>query len=322
MKRMDVIASIQHRPVMVQELLKLLLPQDPAVVVDCTLGGGGHARALLQAHPGIEVMIGFDRDPACIAAATAWGRPWAARFKPVHGDFRDLASHLRRLGYPRVDAILLDLGVSSYQLDTADRGFSFLRDGPLDMRMDPSQHETASALISRASVDDLCTVFRTLGEERWAARIARSIANVRTRTPITRTRALADVVAQAIPRGAWPTDIHPATRVFQALRMAVNRELEALSEVLPQALASLHPRGRLGVLAFHSLEDRQVKRFIQQEAKGCICPPRLPQCVCHRRPQLTLVTRKPCRPGAQEVQENPRSRSARLRVCEKLPEEA
>jgi 16S rRNA (cytosine1402-N4)-methyltransferase len=319
---MDVTALVQHRPVMLRELLTLLLPQDPAVVVDCTLGGGGHTRALLQAHPGSQMVIGLDRDPACIAAAAEWGRPWAARFVPVHGDFRDLTTHLLRLGYPRVDAIVLDLGVSSYQLDTAERGFSFLRDGPLDMRMDPTQEETACTLINRAPVDDLRAIFRTLGEERWAARIARAIVAFRNTTPITRTRVLADVVAQAIPRGAWPVDIHPATRVFQALRMAVNRELEALSEVLPQALAALRPGGRLGVIAFHSLEDRQVKRFMQQEAKGCICPPRLPQCVCHRRPQLALLTRKPCRPGTQEVHDNPRSRSARLRVGEKLPEEA
>jgi 16S rRNA (cytosine1402-N4)-methyltransferase len=318
---MDVMASVQHCPVMVRELLASLLPHAPAVVVDCTLGGGGHTRALLQAHPGPQVVIGLDRDPACIAAAAEWGRPWATRFVPVHGDFRDLTTHLLRLGHSHVDAIMLDLGVSSYQLDTAERGFSFLRDGPLDMRMDPAQAETACTLINQAPVDDLCTIFRTLGEERWAARIARAIAATRDKTPITRTRALADVVAQAIPRGAWPTDIHPATRVFQALRMAVNRELEALSEVLPQALAALRPRGRLGVLAFHSLEDRQVKQFMRQEAKGCLCPPRLPQCVCLRRPQLTVLTRRPCRPASQEVQDNPRSRSARLRVCEKLPKE-
>ena len=319
---MDVTPSVQHRPVMLRELVDLLMPQDAKVVVDCTLGGGGHARALLQAYPGLQVVIGLDRDPACIAASADWSRPWAARFVPVYGDFRDLATHLIRLGYPRVDAILLDLGVSSYQLETAERGFSFLRDGPLDMRMDQAQEETASTLINRASTDDLCAIFRTLGEERWAARIARSIVTMRNKAPITRTRVLAEVVSQAIPRKAWPTDIHPATRVFQALRMAVNRELEALAEVLPQALQALRPRGRLGVLAFHSLEDRQVKHFMQQEAKGCICPPRLPQCVCHRRPQLTLLTRKPRRPGAQEVRDNPRSRSARLRVCEKLPEEA
>jgi 16S rRNA (cytosine1402-N4)-methyltransferase len=315
---MDVAASIQHHAVMQQELLDWLLPpRSDAVIVDCTLGGGGHSREFLQATPGPRWVIGLDRDPACIAAAQEWGTPWGSRFMPVHGDFRDLSLHLERLNCPRVDAILLDLGVSSYQLDTAARGFSFRRDGPLDMRMDPTQSDTACSLVNRAPESDLRTIFKTLGEERWAARIARVVVAERRQAPITRTLALAELVARSIPRSAWPRDIHPATRVFQALRMAVNGELEALQSVLPQAVAALRPGGRLGVLAFHSLEDRQVKRFMQQEAKGCVCPPRLPQCMCGRQPQLTVLTRKPQLPTAHEVQANPRSRSARLRVGEK-----
>jgi 16S rRNA (cytosine1402-N4)-methyltransferase len=206
-------------------------------------------------------------------------------------------------------------------LDTASRGFSFRLDGPLDMRMDTTQSYTACTLVNHASAAQLRSILRHLGEERWAGRIAQAIVAERQRAPITRTRTLADVVVRTIPRAAWPSGIHPATRVFQALRMAVNGELEALQAALPQAITALRPHGRLGVVAFHSLEDRQVKQLFQHEAQGCICPPRLPQCVCRRRPRLTVLTRKPLTPTAQEVERNPRSRSARLRVSEKCDEE-
>ncbi len=311
---------VSHRPVMVETLLEWLLPTPdaPAVMLDGTLGGGGHTRAFLQAGPDSLRVIGLDRDPACIAASREWGRPWASRFEAVHGDFRDLATHLVRLDVPNVDVIVLDLGVSSYQLDTAERGFSLMHDGPLDMRMDTTQPVTASQLVNDSVAEDLKTMFRQFGEERWAGRIARAIVTTRREQPIVRTRTLAELVARTIPRAAWPQHIHPATRVFQALRIAVNGELEALQAALPQALAALRPGGRLGVLAFHSLEDRMVKRFFQQEAKGCICPPKLPQCICGRQPTLKVLTRKPAGPTASEVQDNPRSRSAKLRVGEKL----
>ncbi len=324
---MDGPASIQHHPVMLQELLHWLLPSClpdvSRIVVDCTLGGGGHTKAFLQAEPGPSLVISLDRDPARVTAAQEWGQVWGERFMPVHGDFRDLALHLDHieelghLGPLGVDAIMLDLGVSSYQLDMASRGFSFRQDGPLDMRMDTTQGDTACALVNCAPEQELRTIFKTLGEERWAAKIARDVVAARQKSPITRTRELADLVARSIPRAAWPRDIHPATRVFQALRMSVNSELDALKAVLPQALAALRPGGRLGVLAFHSLEDRLVKQFMQQEAKGCVCPPRFPQCVCGRQPQLTILTRRPQVPTEHEVQTNPRSRSARLRVGEK-----
>jgi 16S rRNA (cytosine1402-N4)-methyltransferase len=299
-------------------VLRMLLRDEPGVYVDCTLGAGGHARALLQANPTPHMVIGIDRDPACIAAARQWALPWHERFIPVHGDFRHLARLLAALGQPRVDGILFDLGVSSYQLDTAARGFSFRLDGPLDMRMDTTQGETACSLVNRASAEQLRHILWTFGEERWAKRIAQAIVAERRRTPITRTRHLADLVARTIPRAAWPRDIHPATRVFQAIRIAVNDELQALGEALPQAVAALHAGGRIGVIAFHSLEDRQVKQFFVREARGCVCPPRLLQCVCGRRPCLRLLTRKPLVPSPQEVQNNPRSRSARFRVAEKL----
>ena len=193
-----------------------------------------------------------------------------------------------------------------------------MHDGPLDMRMDTTQAMTAYQLVNESSSSDLQALFRQFGEERWARRIARAIVSERQQQPIARTRMLADLVSRAIPRAAWPSRIHPATRTFQALRMAVNGELEALQAVLPQAVTALRPGGRLGILAFHSLEDRMVKRFFQQEAKGCICPPKFPQCVCGRQPTLNVLTRKSIGPTTSEVEDNPRSRSARLRVGAKL----
>jgi 16S rRNA (cytosine1402-N4)-methyltransferase len=318
---MGVAPIIQHRPVMEQDVCRLLLHDRPAIYVDCTLGGGGHTRALLQASSAPSVVIGLDRDAHCIAAAQQWGAPWGARFVPVQGDFRDLATLLAQLGYAQVDGILFDLGVSSYQLDTASRGFSFRLDGPLDMRMDTTQAYTAEVLVNQAPAEHLQAIFRTLGEERWAKRIARAIVTERQRAPITRTGHLAALVAQAIPRAAWPSHLHPATRVFMALRMAVNDELPALATALPQAVAALRSGGRLAVLAFHSGEDQLVKTFMRQEVRGCVCPPQLPQCVCGRQPRLRLITRKPLAPSADEIQDNPRSRSARLRVAEKLASE-
>jgi len=315
---MGVAPAIQHRAVMEREVCALLLHNRGAIYVDCTLGGGGHTRALLHASPAPSVVIGIDRDPACIAAAQQWGSAWGARFVPVHGDFRDLATLLAQLGYAQVDGLLFDLGVSSYQLDTPARGFSLRLDGPLDMRMDPTQAYTAAALVNQAPTEQLQTIFRTLGDERWARRIALAIVHERQRTPITRTAQLAELVARTIPRAAWPPRIHPATRIFLALRMAVNEELPALAAVLPQAVAVLRPGGRLGVMAFHSGEDQQVKTFLRQEARGCVCPPQIPQCICGQQPRLRVVTRKPLTPSPDEMQDNPRSRSARLRVAEKL----
>ena len=310
---------IHHHAVMAQEVLAHLVHATPAVYVDCTLGSGGHTRALLEASTPGSMVIGIDRDPECIAAARQWGETWGTkRFTAIEGDFRYLASLLEQAGYTQVDSLLLDLGVSSHQLDTARRGFSFRLDGPLDMRMDMTQKHTACTLIQQASREDLQTILATLGEERWAQRIAQAIVQARQHTPITHTTQLAEIVARAIPRAAWPSRIHPATRTFLALRMAVNDELAALAQALPQAVHILRPGGRLGVIAFHSLEDRQVKQFFQQEARRCLCPPHVLRCVCGHKPQLQLLRRKPLGPMPEELQANPRSRSARLRVAEKL----
>ena len=309
---------VKHCAVMKQEVLSHLLSPGPSVYVDCTLGSGGHSRALLEASEASSTVVGIDRDQDCIAAAADWGKPWRQRLLTRHGNFRDLGEILRECGHPRVDGILFDLGVSSYQLDTPSRGFSFRQDGPLDMRMDTRQEATASTLVNQASSEQLRTIFRTLGQERWAGRIARAIVAVRNNAAITRTCHLADIVAQTIPRAAWPPRIHPATRVFQALRMAVNHELSALADALPQAVAALRSGGRLGVIAFHSLEDQQVKTFFRQQARDCQCPPRLPQCCCDQRSHLKIMTRKPLVPRSEEQASNPRSRSARFRAAEKL----
>lgn len=309
---------VKHCAVMKQEVLSHLLSPSPAVYVDCTLGSGGHSRALLEASEASSTVIGIDRDQDCVAAACDWGKPWRQRLLTRHGNFRDLGEILQKCGHPRVDGILFDLGVSSYQLDTPSRGFSFRQDGPLDMRMDTRQEATAGTLVNQASSEQLRTIFRTLGQERWAGRIAKAIVTVRNNAAITRTCHLADIVAQTIPRAAWPPRIHPATRVFQALRMAVNHELPALADALPQAVAALRSGGRLGVIAFHSLEDQQVKTFFRQQVRGCQCPPRLPQCCCDHRSQLKILTRKPLVPRSEEQTSNPRSRSARFRAAEKL----
>jgi 16S rRNA (cytosine1402-N4)-methyltransferase len=315
---MGTAAVIHHHAVMAQEVLTCLVHATPAVYVDCTLGGGGHARALLEASAPGSLVIGIDRDPECIAAARQWGQAWGRRFTTLQGDFRHLARLLEQVGHTQVDSLLFDLGVSSHQLDTPRRGFSFRLDGPLDMRMDMTQELTACQLIQQASQEELRTILATLGEERWAQRIAQAIVQTRQHTPFTHTTQLADIVARAIPRAAWPPRLHPATRTFLALRMAVNDELAALAQVLPQAIQVLRSGGRLGIIAFHSLEDRQVKQFFQQEARGCLCPPQMLGCVCGHKPQLRLWRRKPLSPLPEEMHTNPRSRSARLRVAEKL----
>lgn len=309
---------IHHQSVMAQEVLSSLVQTTSAVYVDCTLGGGGHSRALLAATAPGSVVIGLDRDPECIAAARQWGEAWGERFVALHGDFRYLARLLEQIGYRQVDGLLFDLGVSSYQLDTATRGFSFRLDGPLDMRMDMTQEQTACMVIQQASLLELQTILHTLGEERWAKRIAQAIVQARQQAPLTRTTQLADIVARAIPRSAWPPHIHPATRTFLALRLATNDELPALIQALPQAVEILRPGGRMAVIAFHSLEDRHVKHCFQQEARGCLCPSQVMRCVCGHKPRLKLLRRKALLPTQDEIQRNPRSRSARLRVAEKL----
>jgi 16S rRNA (cytosine1402-N4)-methyltransferase len=283
--------------------------------VDCTLGAGGHARLLLQRISPNGRLLAIDRDQGAVEAARdalagAGGSPVL-----VHADFAEVARVAREAGFERVDGVLFDLGLSSDQLEDPRRGFSFRLDGPLDMRMDVHSPVTAERVVNEMSERELASIIRRLGEERWAARIARFIAD---RRPLKTTREVAAAVEAAIPRGAWPADIHPATRTFQALRMHVNDELGSLASGLRGALDILVPGGRLAVISFHSLEDGTVKRFFADESRDCLCPPRQPVCTCAHRATLRVLTRKPVRPTAEEVSANPRSRSARLRAAERL----
>lgn len=284
------------------------------MLVDGTLGAGGHSALILDAVGPDGRLIAIDRDAAAVARAEQRFGDASPAPILVHGNFADMDEIVREAGYEKVDGVLLDLGLSSDQLDDPERGFSFRQDGPLDMRMG-SGGTTAEEVVNRLPAAELATIIRTLGEERWAARIARFVVD---RRPLRTTRDLARAVEAAIPRRAWPQDIHPATRTFQAIRMHVNRELESLEAGLEGALEILAPEGRLVVISFHSLEDRTVKRFLQRESRGCICPPNQPVCTCQHRPSLTVITRHPVRPTDEEVADNPRSRSARLRAGERL----
>jgi 16S rRNA (cytosine1402-N4)-methyltransferase len=304
-----------HLSVLSKESIELLEPRPGQVFVDCTLGAGGHARLLLQRISPGGRLLAIDRDQAALAAAEESLGGTGSTPVLVHADFAEVARVAREAGFERVDGVLFDLGLSSDQLDDPRRGFSFRQDGPLDMRMDAHNPVTAERVVNQLSERDLAAVIRRLGEERWAARIARFIAE---RRPLKTTREVAAAVEAAIPRGAWPPDIHPATRTFQALRMHVNDELGSLAGGLRGALDILGPGGRMAVISFHSLEDGLVKRFFAEESRDCLCPPRQPVCTCAHRASLRVLTRKPVRPTAEEVAANPRSRSARLRAAERL----
>jgi 16S rRNA (cytosine1402-N4)-methyltransferase len=310
-------SAADHIPVLADELRELLAVRPGDTVVDGTFGAGGHARLLAAALQGSGKLIAIDRDPAA--------RPFFDRFRAhagvetrfLRGDFTVILSQLAGNGV-QADVILLDLGVSSMQIDRPERGFSYATDAPLDMRMDPTTEPSAREIVNSWDERELASIFRRYGEERYARQIARAIVKRRPEHPFERTGDLVDVIKSAIPTPARFGDGHPAKRVFQALRIAVNDELGALEAALPAALAMLRPGGRLAVISFHSLEDRIVKRFLAERAKGCTCPPELPVCVCGREPELRLLTRKPVRPSRHEVDQNPRSASARLRAAVKV----
>ncbi|MFO3797034.1 MAG: 16S rRNA (cytosine(1402)-N(4))-methyltransferase RsmH [Anaerolineales bacterium] len=304
--------SPPHIPVLYQEVIRLLAPKDGGRYVDGTLGAGGHAYGILEASSPRGQLIGFDRDPQALELAAASLSLFGDRVRLVHASFASLLEVLRREGWEQVDGILLDLGVSSMQLDTPQRGFSFQHDAPLDMRFDPAAPVTAADLVNTLSEEALTDLFYRYGEEPAARRIASAI--VRSR-PIRTTAELARLIEKVKPQRG---PIHPATQVFQALRIAVNRELDALQQVLPQALRALVSGGRLVVIAFHSLEDRIVKEFFRRESRDCVCPPRQPVCTCGHRATLRVITPKPLTPAPQEIAQNPRARSARLRCAEKL----
>ncbi|MBV8301979.1 MAG: 16S rRNA (cytosine(1402)-N(4))-methyltransferase RsmH [Candidatus Dormibacteraeota bacterium] len=306
-----------HRPVLLHPLIENLQPRPGQTAVDGTAGAGGVTAALAgRVRPGGRV-IAIDRDPD--AAATLRQRfAGDPAVRVVHGDFADMESIAATCGVTTADCVALDLGVSSMQLDTAARGFSFMLDGPLDMRMDPGSGDTAAAIVNTYEEDALATLLRELGDERFARQIAREIARRRSQAPLHTTRQLRDAVEASIPRRAWPKRINPATRTFQALRIAVNRELESLERGLQAALHILRPGGRLGVISFHSLEDTLVKNALHVAATACLCPPQQSHCTCAHRATISLVNRKVILPDADELAANPRARSARLRVAEKL----
>ena len=291
----------------------MLAPERGGLFVDATVGAGGHAERLLEQGSGIR-LLGIDRDPDALALARERLARFGDRVELLGGDFADLEALLA--GRAAADGILADLGVSSMQLDQGERGFSFRRDGPLDMRMGRGGR-TAADIVATASVDELTRIFRDYGEERMAAKIARGIVAERTKSPIQTTRQLARIVAGQ--KGSREK-IDPATRVFQALRIEVNQELVALSRFLAAAVARLKPGGRLAVISYHTLEDRIVKDAFRRDSGVCLCPPKLPTCICGARAALKVLTRRPIRPGESEQRRNPRSRSARLRVAERTEE--
>jgi 16S rRNA (cytosine1402-N4)-methyltransferase len=310
--------SAGHRPVLLTPLIESLQPRPGQTAIDATLGAGGVTAALLErVSPGGRV-IAIDRDQSAVEAAR---RRFADRSDAVQiaqGDFADLETIVRSLGVDAADVVVFDLGISSLQLDDPARGFSFRHDGPLDMRMDPSSGETAAQLVDSLTADELTSLIREYGDERFARSIANRIARTRELVPLTTTTQLRELVEQVVPRRFWPKRIHPATRTFQALRIAVNHELESLERGLQAAISILRPGGRLGVISFHSLEDTLVKNALHVAAQNCICPPQQPHCTCVHRATLFLLTRKVIRPDSAELATNPRSRSARLRVAEKL----
>ena len=304
--------KLGHTPVLLEEVVEILAPERGGFFVDATVGAGGHAEALLQRGPRIR-LLGIDRDPDALEVARERLSRFGGRVELLEENFADLDRVLGGRSSP--DGILADLGVSSMQLEAASRGFSFRRDGPLDMRMSRTGRSAAD-VVSESDVSELTRILREYGEERMAAKIARGIVQERTRgEAITGTRQLARIVARA--KGTRER-IDPATKVFQALRIEVNQELVALSSFLAAAAARLNARGRLAVISYHSLEDRLVKEALRRESGACLCPPKLPACVCGARRVLKILTRRPVVPSPAEIARNPRSRSARLRAAEKL----
>jgi 16S rRNA (cytosine1402-N4)-methyltransferase len=303
----------QHIPVLVPEVLHGLNVNPGRRYLDGTVGGGGHAVTVLEASAPDGYLLGLDRDPEAVQRAAVRLAPYGARARVVHASYVDLLAVAEREGMLPLDGVLLDLGFSSWQIDDPERGFAFSLEGPLDMRFDPGSDVTAAMLVNQLPEQDLADLLYRYGEETRSRVIARAILRAR---PLATTGELAEVVVQAVGRGH--RRLHPATRTFQALRIAVNGELEAIETVLPDALRALAPGGRLAVIAFHSLEDRIVKRYFRRESQDCICPPSLPVCRCDHRRTLREVTRKPVMPSEDEIRANPRSRSAKLRVAEKL----
>ena len=307
-----------HRPVLYHEIINALQPKEKGLYVDCTLGAGGHAWGILDLSSPTGKLLGLDVDPQSLIIAKERLAAFGSRAIIVQASYITLIQQLSNMGWSKVDGIVLDLGVSSMQFDTTERGFSFRYDAPLDMRFDPNSLVTAADIVNSLPEKELADLLFQYGEEKRSRKIAKMIIASR---PILTTGQLANIVTRAfekVKRSPSRNSIHPATKTFQALRIAVNHELDALETVLPQAVSALVPGGRLAVIAFHSLEDRIVKHFFRRESRDCICPPKQPQCTCDHYAQIIEITRHPLMPTPEEKKSNPRSRSARLRIVQKL----
>ncbi|KAB2954529.1 16S rRNA (cytosine(1402)-N(4))-methyltransferase RsmH [Heliorestis acidaminivorans] len=311
--------NFHHVPVLLHEVLEYLHLQPEGIYLDGTLGGAGHSKVILQKLQGRGRLIGLDQDREALAAAAPRLKEFASQVTLVQSNFRHLEKVVEDLGLTgTLNGILLDIGVSSHQLDVAERGFSYRLDGPLDMRMNQDSTITAAMMLNEYSEEDLSKIFWNYGEERWGKRIAQKIVNRRVDKPFERTEELVEVIRQAIPAAARQEGGHPAKRIFQALRIAVNDELGALQEALQGAVKALAPGGRIVVITFHSLEDRMVKQFFAEQAHRCICPPALPVCACGKEALLKVLTKKPVEASSEELIHNKRAQSAKLRAAQKL----
>ncbi|MDD5693025.1 MAG: 16S rRNA (cytosine(1402)-N(4))-methyltransferase RsmH [Patescibacteria group bacterium] len=306
----------EHTPVLLHEVIDLLAPKKNQNFVDATCGFGGHTEAILKLTGPKGIVIGIDQDEEALKSATERLKPFGERFKPHFGNFSQTAEAVDGL---KIDGgILADLGVSSYQIDTAKRGFSFQKTGPLDMRMSKETSLTAEKIVNDWSKEEIAVILKQYADERFAVRIASAICRERGVKRLETTTKLAEIVKEAIPRKFWPKGVNPATKTFQAIRIAVNDELNQLKQFLPQALKILEPHARIAVITFHSREDYIVKKILKEEANPCTCPPDFPKCVCEKKPKIKIITKKSIQATSQEMDENPRSRSARLIVAEKI----
>ena len=306
-----------HKSVLLNECIQGLNIKPDGIYLDGTLGGAGHSSQIVQRLTTGQ-LIGVDRDQVALDAAAQRLAPWKQRVTLVHSNFKDINGILDRLGIEKVDGMLFDLGVSSPQLDDGERGFSYMADAPLDMRMNREDRLTAYDVVNQWPREELRRILYEYGEERYAPQIAAAIDRKRQNAPIETTLQLVDVIRGALPPQALREKQHPAKRSFQAIRIAVNDELGSVRQMLEEAIPRLNPQGRLAVITFHSLEDRIVKSAMAAAAKGCTCPPEFPVCVCGKKPQVKLITRKPITASPEELEENPRARSAKLRICERL----
>lgn len=311
--------EFSHVSVMAKECMDALDPTRGGIYVDCTAGGGGHSLEIVKRLPEGSRLICLDRDDNAIAACTARVSDYSDKVTIVKSNFRNIASALDMIGVDKIDGVMWDLGVSSHQLDEGDRGFSYSKEAPLDMRMDQTEGKSAYDVVNFYSEDELRRIIRDYGEEKFASRVAQFICRKREIAPIETTTELADIISSAIPaQKRMKESQHPARRTFQAIRIEVNGELDAITPSIEAAVERLNPGGRLAVITFHSLEDRITKETFKTLATGCTCPPEFPVCVCGGKPKINLLSRKPILPSEEELEINPRSRSAKLRIAEKV----